>query len=193
MLRRPVKASSRILPAVLALALAVVLPGCAERGPVADAGTEGLYLAAGPLTYQVQISRELNPGDVEDKAYLANLGPGVTPPGPGEEWFGVWLQVKNESKMSARSTSNLRIVDTQGTMYQPVTMPATDPFAYTAQTLGPGGSEPMANTPAASGPIQGSLVLFRIKTSAYQDRPLTLQLLSSEAPETVQASVKLDL
>lgn len=192
MLRRPVKARTRTL-LLAAFALAILLPGCAERGPVTDAGTEGLYLAAGPLTYQVQVSRELNPTDVEDNAYLSNLGPGVTPPGPGEEWFGVWLQVKNESAMTARSTSNIRIVDTQGTMYVPIPMPASNPFAYEAATLAPGAFQPAANSAAASGPTQGSLVLFKIKTSAYQDRPLTLELLSAEAPEKVQASVKLDL
>jgi len=187
-----VKARTRIL-LLAVLALAVVLSGCAERGPVTDAGTEGLYLAAGPLTYQVQISRELNSTDVEDRAYLSNLGAGVTPPGPGEEWFGVWLQVKNESAMAVRSTSNMRIVDTRGTMYEPIPIPASNPFAYEAETLAPGAFQPTSDSPAASGPIQGSLVLFKIKSSALQDRPLTLQLLSAEAPEKVQASVKLDL
>ncbi len=192
MLRLSVKVRPRTL-LLAVLALAVVLSGCAERGPISDAGTEGSYLAAGPLTYQVQISRELNASDVEDRAYLSNLGPGVTAPGPGEEWFGVWLQVKNESSAPARSTSNIRIVDTQGTMYEPIPIPASNPFAYEAETLAPGAFQPTSNSPAASGPIQGSLVLFRIKTSAYQDRPLTMQLLSAEAPEKVQASVKLDL
>jgi hypothetical protein len=188
-----VRIAPRLIGLVCALGLALGLSACADRGPVKNAADEGLYLEAGPLTYQIQLSRELNPADVEDRSYLAGLPPGTKPPGSDEEWFGVWLQVKNEGSRPERTADSFRIVDTLGTTYEPVPLTTVNPMAYQPETLAPAAFEPPANSPAYNGPTQGSLLLFKIKTSAYQNRPLELQILSPQAPQTVQDTVKLDL
>jgi len=184
---------TRALLVLSALVLCLGLSACAERGAVTSAQDEGLYLAAGPVTYQVQISRELNPNDIEDRSYFEGLPAGTKPAGPDEEWFGVWLQVKNESKQPARTASSFQVVDTQGKTYTPVPLAVTNPFAYQPETLQPAGFEPAANSAAREGPTQGSLLLFKIKTSVYQNRPLKLQILSPTVPERVQDTVRLDL
>jgi hypothetical protein len=186
--RRP-----RLLVALSAVLLALGLSACQHRGAVTSAETEGLYLAAGPLTYQVQLSRELNPADVEDRFYFQGLPPGTTPPAPDEEWFGVWLQVKNEGPKPARTSDSFRIVDTLDNTYDPIPIAPTNPFAYQPVTLPPNAFEPSANSPAINGPVQGALVLFKLKNAAYQNRPVELQILSPDAPQRVQATVKLDL
>src|SRR5437764_982919 len=54
-----------------------------------ESGANAPYLDVGPLTYEVQLSRQLNPFDVEDSAYLQGLT--LTQPRllPGEGRRGV--------------------------------------------------------------------------------------------------------
>jgi hypothetical protein len=84
------------------------------------------------------------------------------------------------------------IVDTQGNKYYPVPVnPQVNPYAWTEQTLKPLGTEPAPDTTASFGPTQGRLLLFKINTSAYANRPLTLEI---NAPgQANPSSVSLDL
>ena len=59
--------------------------------------TEGTYLNVGPLTYQVQISRQLNPDDIEDQTTWRASPAGHSWP-EDQTWFGVFLRVANETK-----------------------------------------------------------------------------------------------
>ncbi len=67
-----------------------------------ESGQNAPYLNVGPLIYEVQLSRELNPYDTEDSTYLSGLTPAQRKLSPGEEWFAVFLQVYNESFDSSR-------------------------------------------------------------------------------------------
>src|ERR1700716_593879 len=58
-----------------------------------ESGANAPYLDVGPLVYEVQLSRQLNPYDTEDSAYLRGLAPAQRQLAPGQEWFGVFLQV----------------------------------------------------------------------------------------------------
>ena len=85
----------RSLVALLAIsALAVAGCGNSETSEVTTAETEGIYLDLGGMKYQIQMSRYLNPADVEDKSYLLGMPSGVQA-GGGEVWFGVWILVQN--------------------------------------------------------------------------------------------------
>src|SRR5271166_6484213 len=94
----------RKLPlAALALVAALALGACGDShtrvrtGTYAgESGQNAPYLNVGPLTYEVQLSRELNPANSEDSAYLEGLTPAEQRLERGEEWFGVFLQVYNE-------------------------------------------------------------------------------------------------
>ena len=61
---------SRLYAFLLCLALGAC--GHKEAHPH-FADNEGVYVDAGPLTYQVQLSRELNPSNIEDQRYLSGL------------------------------------------------------------------------------------------------------------------------
>ncbi len=54
--------------------------------------------------------------------------------------------------------------------------PSLNPYAWTAQSLAPGDTEPAPGTTASFGPTQGSLLLFKLPTSVYDNRPLTLEI-----------------
>src|SRR5919197_4136905 len=122
-----------ILSTVVALA-AFAVAGCskAETGQVTSADTEGIYLDLGGMKYQVQMSRYLNPSDVEDRSYLLGLPKNAGTTG-SETWFGIWMRVQNETDKPLPAASDYEIVDTQDNVYRPVPLdPKANPFAYQA-------------------------------------------------------------
>jgi hypothetical protein len=181
----------RLLAIGAASALGLGLAACGnELSHPKIADTEGVYVDAGPITYQVQISRQLNPYSVEDKEYLA--GSSTTPPTRAEEWFGVFLWAKNQTHSNATTSTLFDIVDTQGNKYYPIPInPQVNPFAWTAQTLAPHGTEPAPDSPAYFSATQGGELLFKIGNSAYSNRPLRLQIYAAGQPRP--STVLLDL
>ena len=64
----------RRLVVLAAAALALAGAGCGDsEGVKTTAETEGLYLNVNGLKYQIQMSRYMNPNDVEDSEYLVGL------------------------------------------------------------------------------------------------------------------------
>jgi hypothetical protein len=189
---RPFAARARrlwILASGLLLTLGLAACGNKQAHPtVAD--NEGFYVDAGPITYQVQISRQLNPFNIEDKEYIN--GAGTTAPTPSQEWFAVFLWAKNQTHTNQTTTDSFDIVDTQGNKYYPIPInPQVNPFVWTVQTLRPLGTEPAPDSPASFGPTQGGELLFKLNTSIYANRPLTLEI---HAPgQASPSSVSLDL
>jgi hypothetical protein len=178
---------------VLLVFVAAVFAGCGDKTAITTtAETEGVYIDVGGLTYQVQLSRFLNPFDIEDKEYLHGLPAGTNPVLPGDEtWFGVWMRVKNYSDGALTPTDTFTIVDTEGNKFEPVAQDAeTNPFVYQPILLQHAQVLPLPDTAAASGPIQGSLILFRLKTDSLQNRPLVLEI---EQAGTTTGEVDLDL
>jgi hypothetical protein len=164
---------------LVAVAAAALLAGCGNKGEEhIEAETEGIYLTAGGLTYQVQISRFLNPGTVDDFEYLMGLPEGIERELPGDEtWFGVWMRVKNYAEETLTPTTQFTIVDTEDTEYRPVPLdPARNPFVYEPVPLRHAEVLPLPNSANQSGPIQGSLILFRLRTESLQNRPLKLMI-----------------
>jgi hypothetical protein len=164
---------------VLLVFVAAFVAGCGNKTAITtEAETEGVYVDVGGLTYQVQMSRYLNPGDVEDKQYLTGLPEGVSPELPGDEiWFGVWMRVKNYSGGPLTPTNTFTIVDTEENEFRPVGLDVeSNPFVYEPIELQHSQVLPTPDSAAASGPIQGSLILFRLKTDSLQNRPLKLEI-----------------
>ena len=177
------------LGSALALGLGLSACGNKESHPI-RADSEGVYVDAGAVSYQVQISRQLNPYNVEDRSYLAGVS--AAQPKPDQEWFGVFLWAKNESHANQTTASQFDIVDTQGTKYYPVPINTqVNPFAWTPQTLKPLGIQPAPDSVASFGPTQGAVLLFKLNTSVYSNRPLTLEIYA--AGQAQPSSVSLDL
>jgi hypothetical protein len=176
------------------LALAVGLSACGRKAhpTVADADNNGFYVDAGQVTYQLEVSRQLNQYSTEDSQYLAGLPAGTVKTKPDELWYGVFLWAKNQSNTSQVTARNFEIVDTQGNKYFPVALnPALNPYAWKSMTLAPSSTEPGLDTTANTGPTQGALLLFKLNTAVYSNRPLTLQI---DPPGAGQPStISLDL
>lgn len=178
-----------------ALALAVALSACGhkEAHPTeAGANNDGSYIDAGPLTYQLQISRSLNPYSTEDSAYVKGLPPGTTGPTANQLWYAVFLQAKNQTHHDQTTLNNFQITDSQGNTYYPVKVdPDVNPFAWTSQTLAPNNVQPGPNTVASNGPSQGGVLLFKLDTTAYSNRPLILWLLDPSGKKLGSVSLNL--
>jgi hypothetical protein len=184
--RRPL-----ILVCILALAIGLAACGAGTKSSsaggqqsgidVADANNNGGYVFAGPITYQLQISRELNPYSVEDSQYVKGLPSGVSSTlTAGQLWYGVFLWAKNQTKRPQTTSDSFEIVDTQGNTYYPIKLnTAMNPFAWTSQQLAPGATEPAPDTVQSAGATQGGLLLFKVSDSVYDNRPLTLYILGS--------------
>jgi hypothetical protein len=184
----------RLLAAVLMSLCAVASAGCEKKDAYTDAPTEGSYLAAGGLKYQIQDSRELNPSLVEDRAYLRRLPADERKLTKNQTWFGVWLRVENDSDRPLRSAESFEITDTLGKVYSPEPSVAGDELGYAATTLPPAAILPNQDSIAGrTGPLEGALLLFKIEPSAYQNRPLEFRIISPTDPTRVAARVQLDV
>jgi hypothetical protein len=174
-----------------ALGLAIGLAACGQVSQPTSELNNGVYVDAGPVTYQLQVSRELNPFAVEDRQYLAGLPAGTSQPTANELWYGVFLWAKNQTEHPQSTAGSFDIVDSNGDRFSPVKLnPEVNGYVWTQQTLLPSGVEPEPNTTASFGPTQGGLLLFKLPTSVYSNRPLTLQIL---APGGARGKISLDL
>ena len=146
---------------------------------------EGFYLSLGELKYQVQGSRQLNPDDVQDRALLAGIPAARQGLDDDEVWFGVFMQVENESDEPLRPASDIEIVDTQEDVFEPIELNQSNPFAYRPEDpIPPGDVAPIPDTPAFNTASQGSLLLFKLTLDAIDNRPLELKLESSTNDQT---------
>lgn len=180
---------------LFALALAVGLSACGhkEAHPTqADANNDGAYIDAGPVTYQMQISRELNPYATEDSAYVKGLPPGTTRPSPSQLWYAVFLRGLNQTHHDQTTIASFEITDSEGNAYYPLKLdPNVNEFAWTPQTLAPNQIEPGPDTVASDGPTQGGLLLFKLNTTVYNNRPLTLWVLGPAGKKLGSISLNL--
>jgi hypothetical protein len=186
---------TRPLVPTAALLAALMLAACGgHKQPTHHGESEGAYIEAGPLIYQVQMSRELEPSNVEDVEYLEGL-PADEPPLAGDElWFGVWVRVQNATDEAHESAEEFKVVDTLGVEYEPIVLPATNPFSYQPSLIEAASGQPVYPDPesaAGAGPIQGSLLLFRFNTDVYADRPIELEITPPDGGEA--STVELDL
>ena len=177
--------------------LALGLSACGHSNHPPTGENDGVYVTAGPITYQLEVSRELNPYATEDRQYLAGLPAGAASLTSSQEWYGVFLWAKNQTRQPQRTSDHIVIVDTQGDKYYPIALnPSLNGYAWTPQSLRPGDTEPGPDTVASFGPTQGDLLLFKLNatgpTSVYDNRPLTLEILGP-TNNKVWATISLDL
>jgi hypothetical protein len=171
------------LLAVAVLGLAALGPGgCGEENDLNV--PEGVPVELGNLEYKVLFSRFLNINDTEDHAYLQD----EAPPGPDELYLGIFLQVENTGEHEESLPAQLTVTDTQHTKYD--SLPIRNDWALELGSSLPAGEEdPGFDTPAASGPIKGSMVLFRIKDASTENRPLELEIPGEDGPARVDLDI----
>jgi hypothetical protein len=176
-----------------ALVAALAAAGCGhERTSIAE--TEGVYVDLGPMKYQVQISRWLNPADPQDFEFFRGLPTGVGTSLPADEiWFGVFMRVENPTDSPQPMADRFEIVDTTGAKYEPVQLDQkTNPLVYRPGFNLPAISIfPIRDTLGDQSFAQGGELLFKLKTNANQNRPLVLHMSNTQG--TYEGEVDLDV
>jgi hypothetical protein len=190
---RKLPLAASVLLAALALAACGDSHSKVTTGTYAgESGANAPYLDVGPLTYQVQLSRQLNPYDVEDASYLQGLTPAQRRLEPGEEWFGVFMQVYNNTSLAHLASNELTISDTQDNVYTPTVPAVTNQFAYRGGIVPAKGRLPELNTVAANGPTQGVVLLYKIQIVSLDNRPLKIKIVDP-TDESQTATAELDV
>jgi hypothetical protein len=176
------------LPLLAALALAALVGALSACGYTSDSTdvVEGEPLTLGDLKYNVTFSRYLNPKDNEDSAYLV----GQPPPPEGSTYFGVFLEVQNESDQAQPlPATTFPIKDANGDIYEVVPSESLYAFPFLGR-VEPHEQVPTLDSTAQQGPIEGSLVLYLLPAEASDNRPLTLEM---EGTQGEKGEVTLDL
>jgi hypothetical protein len=183
----------------LVLLAALVLSACGNSETKVTTGTyagesgqNAPYLNVGPLVYEVQLSRELNPANVEDAAYLQGLTPLQRRLAPGQEWFAVFIQVYNHSSVPHLGASSITISDTQNNLYTPIVPDQANQFAYRGGFIPADSQIPVPSSVAANGGTQGALLLYKIQVVSLDNRPLTIHIVDPK-DATQRASAELDV
>jgi hypothetical protein len=182
----------RTLLVALVVLLGASLAGCGNKKDiVTSADTEGIYVDAGPLQYQVQISRQLNPADEEDKGYFVGVKDPEGQVKAEETWFAVFVKVWNRTEDPHIASKDFEIEDTVGKRYEPVEVGEGNVFAYRPIQIPSGGQLPGTDDVANEGVIGGSMLLFKLTLDSLANRPLVLHIKSAGKPP--EAEIDLDV
>jgi hypothetical protein len=138
---RPATRKPLGLLALLA-ATALVAAGCGEGHKLEV--KEGEPLKLGDLTYNIQLTRFLNP-----------------------------MGIENKGDAPASIPTDFVIEDTQKAVYKPIPTKGPFSLALGSK-IGAHETIPVSDSTPANGPIQGAMVLFLIKDASTENRPLKL-------------------
>jgi hypothetical protein len=165
-----------------ALLLAALVGGLAACGYSSDSKdvAEGEPVKLGELQYNVIFSRFLNPKDNEDSAYLV----GQSEPQKGHSFFGVFVEVQNESEEPQTLADSFTITDAGHQTFDAIRSESLYALPFGGEV------ESQEQIPILDSTTeQGPIVLFELPASASESRPLTLSIPGPEGP----AAVTLDL
>ncbi len=178
--------SNRFRGLVAALLLVLfsgfALAACGSQEHEKTGIVEGEPVALGPLQYNVLFTRPLNPNDIEDREYLVDKKPAP----PGNSYIGVFMQVKNLDENQPQTVpDSFTIRTTAGKEY--TSLPTRSIYALeSGGTVDADGQLPEVDSTAQVGPIQASMVLFRIADESMEQRPVELIIEGEDGPATVE-------
>lgn len=174
-----------LVVAALLLVSGFALTACGADEHVKTGIVEGEPVKLGQLEYNVLFTRPLNPNDIEDSAYLE----GKEPAPPQHSYIGVFLKVRNLDKSRTLTIpDSFTITDTAGKQYQ--NLPTTSVYALEpGSEVDPEGQLPQVDSIPQVGPIQASMLLFKITDESMEHRPVVLTIEGDDGP----AEVDLDL
>lgn len=174
-----------LLTALCALAAGLVVAGCGSSGEQEELeSAEGQHVELGGLIYNVAITRFLNPDDTEDAEYLV----GQEPPEPGQSYLGVFLTVINRGEETLPSADGYVVASSGDTRYFPLS--SESPYALEIGAEVPGEDKlPTPDSTAATGPIEGSMLVFLVDDAISESRPLRLEIESGDETHEVELDI----
>lgn len=188
----------RTPPLVGALLVSLTFAACGynQTEPVTHGENESVNVQAGNLIYQVQLSRALNPESVDDRQYLEGVDPAERSLTAEDQWFAVFVRAENTTGTPHESTDDFKVLDASGNEYEPIEVAESNPFKYSARIVEEktGNGQPLLPDPesaSGTGPIQGSMLLFKVPHTIYQNSPVEFEITPTEGGEA--STVQLDM
>src|SRR5262245_33194589 len=172
----------------IAIGLALLGAGAAGCGEGHDTSVEeGVPLKLGDLEYNVQLTRFLNPAAREDSLYIQGQ---QVPPPVDKDFLAVFLTIRNTGgeSLPIPAAEGFELVDTTDAVYHPL-VSHTDFALPLGGVVPPHDIVPLPNSAGASGPVQGSVLLFEVNKGINENRPLELEITSGDE----QGSIELDI
>jgi hypothetical protein len=178
--------------------LLAVLAGCAVIGVCAAFAL--LFIAkpsivtapdyhvgdVGGLQYDASQGRLMDPSQPVDASMLAGLPRGERAQPAGHALFGAFITISNDSSRPLPAPGDIELRDAGGHVYQPISLPASNPYAYEPRPIPPETTVPAQGTTADDNlAAAGQLLLFRIPVSAYVNGPLQLDVHDASNPAQV--------
>ena len=159
-----------VLFACLLAALALATSGCGADA-IESSGAEGEPIDVGDLTYNVQITRFLNPKDKEDAQYLVGQ-----PPLPvGKSYLGVFIVIDNPTSDPQPSATDYTVIDTLDNHYKPSN--SESPYALDIGSQVPADEQlPLPDTTPYAAFNKGSLLIFEVDQEVSENRPLRMAI-----------------
>jgi hypothetical protein len=163
--------------------LAIGVSACGSGNP--REVEEGQVVKVGGLKYTVIFSRYLNENDNEDAAYLV----GQQPPKEDNNFFGIFLEVKNTTHETKTLVPELTITDAEDNVYK--ALPSESEFGFPFKgTVTENEQIPVLDSSAQMGAIQGAVAIFELPEEVSSNRPLLLHI---PGPPGESGTVKIDL
>ena len=157
----------------LGLLIALAVASCGADA-IESEGVEGEPVEVHDLTYNVQLTRFLNPKDKEDAEYLIGLP--IAP--SAKAYLGVFLVVENDTDEALSSATEYTVIDTLDNEFDPIE--SKSPYALELGADVPADDQlPLPDSTPYAGFNKGSLLIFEVDQTVSENRPLELEIGSS--------------
>jgi hypothetical protein len=144
----------------------------------------------GGIEYEAMLGRPLDPGKQVDRAILAGLPARDRRVASGETLYGAFFSAANASPTRRRTAGRIELRDQEGHVYRPLSLPVTNPYAYSQRPLRPGVRIPALGSAADDNPAAtGRLLVFRIPKQAYESEALELVIHDPSQPATTASLI----
>jgi hypothetical protein len=153
-----------------AMVIATLSVFLAVEKQVAGAAPDYRVAAVGGMHYEAMDGRPLDPANATDRKIIAGLPAADVKLRHGEMLFGAFISFTNSSSQTLRSASLIELRHDSGPVDQPLPLPQSNPYAYSARLVRPHSRIPGAGSPAADNLAAGGrLLVFRIRASEYNN------------------------
>jgi hypothetical protein len=144
----------------------------------------------GGVEYEAMQGRPLDPDNPVDRAIVAGLSRRDRHAAAGETLFGAFIAMTNDSTGPVTTADRIELRDENGRVYRPLSLPISNPYAYSPRLLRPGTRIPTLGSPADDNlAATGRLLVFRIPTQAYDSATLELLIHDPSQPHATASLI----
>jgi hypothetical protein len=141
----------------------------------------------GGIEYESMQGRPLHLSDPIDRAIAAGLPTAQRHLERGQMLFGAFISATNDSSTPTLTADRIELRDQYDHVYRPLSLPLSNPYAYSQRRLRPGTRIPALGSVADDNlAATGRVLLFRIPAAAYENEALELVI---HGPSSTTASL----